>query len=710
MRKPLSALAIASAFVAVGHAGQAPTSPATDQPEVTFRADANFVEVHAVVTDPRGELVTDLRRDEFEILEDGKPQEVSVFSFVDLPLPAAVASQASAPVESDVRATSRSFDGRLYVLVLDDLHTSALRSQLVRNAARQFVERYIGAGDLAAVVHTSGRQEAAQELTGSRRLLLAAIDKFMGQKLPSATAERLAIHHRESESRRSDDNDGTSTNSSQNQDRIADPYDAERGFKARRTLEMVSDVATWMRDIRGRRKALLLFSEGIDYDIYDVFNNRSASTLIADARDAIAAAQRANVGIYAVDPRGLTDLGDEGIEIASLADTPQVHEGSPLAFQRELLLAQESLMSLAEETGGVAAVRSNDLRGALARIARENSTYYLLGYRTDPNRGPGRFRKLDVRVKRPGLTVRARRGYVPPDAKALAKAREAEAKAGTSAALRAALTNPLPVGDLPLRVFAAPFKGTAKNASVVLAAEIDGKGLTFQRLDGRFNDQIELSVIAVDHRGEVRGADRKTLDLKLRPETHATFVQDGGARIMSRLELPPGRYQIRVGAHESVGGATGTVPYDLEVPDYSITKFALSGMVLTSTSAGAFATPEPDAALKSVLPAPPTVRRAFRADETLAFYAELYDGSSPLAHVVDITMTVRSASDGREVVKTTDERAIPAGGGVRTQHVAMTVPLKELAPGAYVLRVEAVSRLGNQFVFRELPFTVAAGS
>ena len=98
-----------------------------------------------------------------------------------------------------------------------------------------------------------------------------------------------------------------------------------------------------------------------------------------DAREAIAAAQRANVSIYAVDPRGLTQLGDEAIAIASLSDDPHVDYGTPLGFQRELLLAQESLMSLAEETGGMAIVRANDIAGGLARIVRDNSHYYVLG-------------------------------------------------------------------------------------------------------------------------------------------------------------------------------------------------------------------------------------------------------------------------------------------------------------------------------------------
>ena len=186
-----------------------------------------------------------------------------------------------------------------------------------------------------------------------------------------------------------------------------------------------------------------------------------------------------------------------------------MREGSPAAFQRELLLAQESLIALAEETGGRAVVRTNDIPGALARIASENSTYYLLGYPIDATRSAGKFRKVEVRVKRPGLQVRVRRGYVPADPKALARTREAGAKAGTSPALRAALNNPLPVGDVPVRVFAAPFKGVGKNASVLLAIEIDSGGLRFEERDGLFTEKVEVSIVALDYQGKIRGTTGK---------------------------------------------------------------------------------------------------------------------------------------------------------------------------------------------------------
>jgi VWFA-related protein len=704
----VAGLSLVALLGVVGHAQQPPPpTGATQQPGVTFKTDVNLVEIHAVVTDERGNLVRDLTKSDFEVFEDGTPQTPSVFSLVDLPIERPLTpSFETQPIEPDVRSTARSFDGRLYVLVLDDLHTTTLRSQLVRHAAQRFIQQYVGTNDLAAVVHTSGREDAAQDLTGNRRLLLAAVDKFLGQKLPSATAEKLAVHLRDADRTRRESSDGSTSQSQGTSDPINDPYDAERGFNARRALELVKNIAGWMTDIHGRRKALIFFSEGIDYDIYDVFNNKAATSIMQDARDAIAAAQRANVGIYAVDPRGLTQLGDETIAIASLSDNPQFREGSPAAFQRELLLAQESLIALADETGGIAVVRTNDIPGALARIASENSTYYLLGYQTDASRSPGRFRKIEVRVKRPGLQVRARRGYIPPDPKALAKSREAEAKAGTSPALRAALNNPLPIGDVPLRVFAAPFKGVGKNSSVLLAIEIDGGGLSFEEREGRFNEKVEVSVVAVDYQGKVRGTDRQTVDLKLRPETHQAVTSGGGVRLLSRLDLPPSRYQIRVGVQESVSSAVGTLPYDLEVPDYSKASFSLSGLVLTSSAAGAFMTPRPDAPLKEVLPAPPIATRVFDPRQTIAFLAELYDNSNRSAHAVDFAATVRAVSDGRVVFNMRDERTIQAGTMPRTEGYMGEIPLKDFAPGSYVLRVEATSRTGNQFAFREVPFEV----
>jgi VWFA-related protein len=386
---------------------QQPTTPlptASQQPAVTFRTETNFVEVHAIVTDERGAFVSDLTLDDFEVYEGGRLQAPTVFSLVDVPVerpPALV--DGTVLIEPDVRATTRSFDGRVYILLLDDLHTNVARTNNVRDVAKKFVAEYLGTGDLAAVLFTSGRQEAGQELTSSRRLLMAAIDRFQGQKAGAEDPQAIRT------------NEGL-----QQAQSIRDPYDQQRAFNARRALQSIENVAEWLGDVQGRRKALLFFSEGFDYDIYQPFNlSQEGGSIIAEAREAAAAAQRANVNVYGIDPRGMSQFG-EMIQVTGRSDYPQLEYGTFRGALRELLLAQESLISLSEETGGLPIVRAGDLAGGLARIVLDNSRYYVLGYYSDATQwSRNRFLKLEVRVKRPGLEVRARKGFLPPDTRAI---------------------------------------------------------------------------------------------------------------------------------------------------------------------------------------------------------------------------------------------------------------------------------------------------
>jgi VWFA-related protein len=690
---------------ALGAAQQPGTAP---QPAVTFRAETNFVEVHAIVTDASGAFVRNLTKDDFEILEDGKPQTPAAFSLIDLPIERPVTPPgATEPIESDVRATTRTFDGRIYVFLLDDLHTAATRTKAVRDAARRFIQQYLGSHDLAAVVYTSGRQESGQELTSSPRLLRTAIEKFQGQKLPSAGAEKLAVHIRQTDT----DTvlgDGTQPTRSrealEKAESIKDPYEAERALNARRALQAVENVANWLRDVQGRRKALLLFSEGIDYDIYQPFNlTQSASAIVTEAREAAAAAQRANVNVYGIDPRGLSQFG-ELIDISARSDYPQLEYGTFRGALHELRLSQESLISLSEETGGLAVVNAGDVVGGLGRVVLDNSRYYLLGYYSDATKWSRKFLKIDVRVKRPGLSVRARRGFLPPDPRATAKALEADVKAGTSPALKAALSKPVPIGDLPLRVFAAAFKGEGANGSLFLAVEIDGGSLKFQERDGRFNEQIEVSIVAADQRARVQGGDRQEFNLRLQPATRERISRTG-VRLLSRLALPPGRYQIHVGAHEATGATIGTVPYDVEIPDYAKSPLELSGVLVTSSNANAFVTSNPDPLLKDVLPGSPVVTRQFSVEETLTTYAELYAGSGP-ARTVTLMTSVQDARDGRTVFQAQDRRAIDASPRSLTHGFSTEVPLKNLSPGTYILRVAAQASVGGQAAERAVPFEI----
>jgi VWFA-related protein len=169
---------------------QAPQQPPGDAGRAVFRAEIDYVEVDAFVVDAQNAPVSDLKAEDFEVFEDGKPQKISAFSLVNIPVERPVRPLfADRPVEADVQTNDRG-EGRVYMLVLDDLHTDFTRTPRVKAAARRFIEEKFGTNDIAAVVFT-GRGEDAQDFTNNTRLLLRAIDRFQGQKLQSATINKL---------------------------------------------------------------------------------------------------------------------------------------------------------------------------------------------------------------------------------------------------------------------------------------------------------------------------------------------------------------------------------------------------------------------------------------------------------------------------------------------------------------------------------------
>jgi VWFA-related protein len=688
--------------------GQAPgpgTIPGTSaqppqQPPITFRAEVNYVEVDARVLDTGGKFVADLKPGDFQVFEDGKPQQVTAFSLVNIPVERAERPLfASKPIEPDVRTNLQGADGRIYLIVLDDLHTSALRSQRTKAAARQFIEKYIGANDTAAVVYTGGRSDASQDFTNSQRLLLQAVDKFMGRKLRSATANKI-----DSASMRVDASDP-----------IRDLEDKERGYHARNTLDSIKNLAEYLGNIRGRRKALVLFSEGIDYDINDVFNNTEATTVMDATRDVLAAATRANVAVYGVDPRGLGGaVGDELIQVQSFPDDTSLglNTGS---FYNEVRLAQDSLRVLSDETGGFAVVNRNDFNTGFQRIVDDNSSYYVMGYYSTNDRRDGRFRKIEVRLaNKPGLTVRARKGYVAPRGRA--PETKATASGGASAELRDALESPLPIVALPLATTAVVFKGPAPKGAVVVSTLVGGSSLSFVEKDGMFRNGLEALIVATDDKGKVFPFERSTIDLNMKPDT-ASRVKATGFRFISSLDLAPGRYQLRIGVKENNTKKAGSVTFDLTVPDFAKEKLSMSSVAITSALSGVAPTVRPKDPLEKILPGPLSSYREFPTLDEVAFFAEVYDNTGNQPHKVELTATVK-AEGGQTVFETKEERdSSELKGSAGGYGFTARIPLKQMAPGLYVLRVEAISRLGDrptvaqETVFRVLPMpTQPSGS
>jgi VWFA-related protein len=571
----------------------------------------------------------------------------------------------------------------------------------VKTAARQFIERRLGANDLMAVVHTAGPTDASQEFTSNKALLLAAVNKTQGRKLTSPTVNKT--------------NEYFNTRGIRQQgDPLNDPDDAERGFNARSSLTSLRNVAEWFSAVRGRRKAILFVSEGIDYDITDLIpqngsNHNSASMVLDETRETIAAATRSNVAIYGIDPRGLTDLGDESIEVGSFPDDTSLGVGTS-SLQNELRLSQDSLRTLSDQTGGFAVVNRNDFGDAFDRIVRDNSSYYVLAY-YPPDAKPGKIHKIDVRVNRPGVTVRARQGYITPKKVETATAGKNAAASGKNAAvsknpatpeLREALDSPLPVSGLTMHVFAAPFKGAAPNASVLLGVEMRGHDLQMSQ-----TDKLQLSYFAIDANGKIKGGNTDSLTMtNLRAETKSRIEQTG-IRLLNRIDLPPGRYQLRVAAHDSGGGNVGSVLYDLDVPDFVKSSFNISGLVMTSASGSQLPTVRADETLKAVMPGPPIARREFPQNDEIALFAEVYDNAGNTPHKVDITSTVTS-DEGKVMFKAEEQRdSTDLGGKSGGYGYAARIPLKDLAPGSYVLTVSAKSRLGNGPASeRQVRFTV----
>ncbi len=670
-----------------------PPTPPAGQPGVTFRAEVNYVEVDARVIDAQGNFVEDLSAADFQVLEDGQPQKITVFSVVNLPVERTARPLfASQPIEPDVQTNLSGYNGRVYLIVLDDSHTHPLRTAGVKRAAREFIERHMGANDVAAVVHTSGRAEAAQEFTSNRRLLVDAVDKFMGRKLRSSLLNRI-----EEESRTRGLRSDT--------DRINDPEAAERGYHARNTLESLKNFADVMAGVRGRRKALVYFSEGVDYDIHDPFNNRDASTVIDGTRDLIAAATRANVSIYGIDVRGLGAGSDDGIEIQSFPEDRTLGLTST-ALNDEVRMGQDSLRVLSDETGGFAAVNTNDISGAFRRLVEENSSYYILGYYATNERRDGRFRKIDVRVDRPGLTVRARKGYIAP------RGRAQDPKLGgpgdASAELREAMSSPVPVSGLPLATTASVFKGPDRNGSVVIATLIGGRDLPLVEKDGTFHNDLEIAFLAVDAKGKAFSGDRNTLNLQLKPDSVAR-VRSAGFRVISSLDLPPGRYQLRIAAREANSRRAGLVVNDVEVPDFAKDALSMSSIALTSMVSSQVPTARPKDPLAKLLPGPLSTYRDFPQVDEIALFTEVYEAGGGPAHKVEIALTMK-AEGGQTVFQTREERdSSELGGGGGGYGFTARIPLRDIAPGLYVLRVEAQSRVGDRpAVFRETIVSVVA--
>ena len=505
-------------------AAQAPQTP----PSVTFQVEVNYVDVDAIVTDENGNFVTGLTREDFEVFEDGKPQKVEMFSYVELPVErpdrfAALGRPVSTRRPLECQAVRR-----------PGVRASCWTTSTSARSARPREERG------ARVRRAPFRRERSRGgrlyerphrchagLHERSRAAVAAIDKFVGRRLRSAAIEALEQHYHES-SRRLNRQENYVDPGAGIKDTAApiNIRDLEREQRALAVLDTLRNLGEFLAGVRGRRKAVLLFSEGLEMPMSEIYGMHTPTDVVGAIKDAITAAARSNVNFFALDPRGLIGMTSEYIETGRDRARPTWRMGV-FGAQRaagpseRIRLSQDSLRTLAEETGGFAAVNQNTLGSAFERIVDANSRYYVLGYYPPSTARDGRFHRIEVRTKRPGLRVSARRGYASPRGRTPAERkrdeesrRAREARRGgvnnTSPELRDALNAPLQQSGLTFTMQAAPFKLTQKEASVALAIEFDGAPLPFTSPDsGGAGDKHDRAVVFRDQPGRQSAARRR---------------------------------------------------------------------------------------------------------------------------------------------------------------------------------------------------------
>ena len=593
----------------------------------SFKAGVDAVGLDLRVVDEKGVFVRGVTKDELSVFEDGVEQTITAFSMVEL---TAAAATAAPPWPPDVATNASFVNGRVYLVVLDDLHIHELRAVTVRQLARRFVEHYTRPADRVAIATTSGIGLSSHHFTDNRTDLLAAIDQFRPRILPEGVVDDLPQFA------------GV---------RAEGPADAPkptRDSKEVLALQWLRSSVDWLSTVPDRRKAMVFISEG-------VLDRSSDPDVEGTLREITSAASRANVAIYSVDAHGLPSAPSGTVKPVDVDD------GDVFSERRRRLEA--GLATLAEQTGGASVIRSNAFDALFERVVADSSSYYLLGYSSThpPSRGP---RQLEVRIRRPGVTVQSRRVLGPGSAVA---AKRAAPPQGLSGALGEAFQSPVPLTDVELAVTAAPRRASGDRASVAVVVE------------GRGTQPLDLFIAAANSRGEMQASKRGALKAGGDGRVHATTFQ-----------LKPGRYHLRVAAVEPETGARGSVMYDVDVPDFSKEDLSLGGLAVINTARGRTL----------------TTRRSFAASESIDVAAEVY-WRRGLAEPISITTSVVDGAGN--IVFTRQGTVVPAERPMLGVDMGTTINLERLEPGAYRLAVEAKTTGKRALTARrELPFAVSA--
>jgi VWFA-related protein len=672
-------------------AGQVPAQ--TPRPrQYTFRALSELVLVNVTVRDRKGGLVRGLTANDFTVLEDGKPQRIASFDVenTEIALPTGVQQAKVLTAESapgtNVPQVDKSAvkDRRLMVLFFDLSSMQPEEVDRAVKAAEDYVNKQMASADLVAVASLDSALLVNQDFTSDHALLLKAVDSFSSNS-GQGYEEGFT---------------GT-TEGTPDTSQPFTPDDTEYNiFNTDRRLEALRALAESMAQV-DQKKSIIYFASGMD---------RTGVENQSELRATINSAVRSNVSIYTLDTRGLQAMVPGGeAQQASLRGTSPYSGKSTRNQYNSNFSTQETLVTLAGDTGGRTFLDSNDFSQVFRRVQEDTSAYYLLGYHSSNPVRDGRFRRITVRINRPDLKLVYRRGYYAPTDFRHTNREDRENQ------LEQELASDLPSTDLTVFLSAGYFRTGRNKFFVPVSVVVPGSEIPFTRSKDQDRATIDVLGVVLDPSKRSMARVRDTVKLAVRGslEVHRKNVQyDTG------VLLPPGKFHLKFIVRENQTGRTGSFETDLVIPDMKNAAVRMSTVVLAAQRQPVKGHEE-NPLVRGGWELVPSVTHVFSPNQQLYIYYEVYD---PALEGGDESSGPRRVST-KSGIRLLTSVAFFQGNkkayetplltmqqlNTAARHAAafqVEVPLKGLKPGFYTCQVNVIDDAAGAFLFPRLALLV----
>ena len=590
--------------------------------EVTFKTETKLVIVNVTVKDKSGKPITTLKKEDFEIYEDGVKQELGAFEVEQLSNQVlAPVAATSTPVQLEERPPAgqavtaaavstpvRHQDKRLVGLFFDFSNMPQADQLRARDAAVDFITKQMTSSDLVSIMAYGNRFDVLEDFTDDRDRLLSRLKKM-------ATGEGSGLADVADTTADSTDDSGTFT---------ADDTEFNV-FNTDRKLTALED-ATKKLAAYPEKKALIYFASGLT-----LTGLENQSQLRATVNSAV----RANVSFYPVDARGLTADSPVGDASTASGRGTGAFTGATQASRRSSTTgSQDTLYTLASDTGGKALIDSNDLSLGIRQAQEDISSYYILGYYSKNSNEDGKFRKLQVKMASKELQASAkvdfRNGYYA--SKTFAKFTSGDKERQ----LEEALTLGDPVSELPLALEVDYFRVAQNRYLVPISVKIPGSVLALAKKNGKQGTDFDfIGQVREQPSGRLVTGVGDNIPVKFN-DADASQLEHRNVQYDTGLTVPPGKYNLRFLARENQTGKMGTFETNFVVPDLSASKeLRMSSVILSSQKEDVkAAVGSADNDKRALANHPliqngqktvPSITRVFRKDQTLYVYFEVYD-------------------------------------------------------------------------------------